>query len=102
MRRHLKRDDIGCDRNGLSSLSCLKLPAMRGRIRRCVEQLPVEVRVPETAPHPELTKSIMDFGVQRIGQLAGEKTTIGTLNEGFDGGQQRAGFVYLIWPTLII
>src|SRR5438093_7633273 len=90
MRRHLKRDNIGRYRHGFSSLPCLKLSAMRGQIGRCVQELPVAVRVPETAARTELAKSIIYFGMQRIGQFAGEKTTIGTLDEGFDGGQQRA------------
>jgi len=63
---------------------------MRRQIRRRIEELPVEVRVPDTAASPELAKSILYFGVQRIGQFAGEKTTIGMVDEGFDSRQQRA------------
>ena len=63
---------------------------MRGQICRCVEELPIKIRVPDTTVRTELAKSIMYLGVQRIGQFAGEKTTIGTLDEGFDRRQQRA------------
>jgi len=70
MRRHLKRDNIGRDRHGFSSLSCLKLSAMCGHIRRRVKELPVEVGVPETAAGAELAKRVVYFGVQRIGKFA--------------------------------
>ncbi len=94
MRRHLKRDNIGRDRHGFSSLPRLKLSAMGGQIGRCVKELPVEVRVAETALRTELTESIMYFRMQRISQFAGRAPGNCTL--------KRAAQVYIMAPCMTL